>query len=217
MLREQWTDSTMTVQDAWDRDGTHTLKDGTGCAELLRQWLRHGGMQLRQGREGRAVHRVPSSGQPESRRAVSRREEARPWSYWYSDDKLEKKDGYRNGELDGHYALWFRDGQLNVEGRHSAGEKDSIWTWYTTSGKKDQEGPFKAGLREGVWKYWYPNGQLSSTGAFAADKEKASGSTSTKAVSSGKRAPTPRGEARSVDHVVRERTEVAGRAVRERP
>jgi len=178
MLVEQWKDSAMTVSDAWDHEGKHILKQGTGRMEtyyasgsLLEECDYTNGVK-----DGPCTEFYPA-GNPKARGAYRAGRKQGPWEYWYSDNKLEKKDGFANGKLDGRYELWFRNGQMNMQGWHKAGEKDSVWTWYTTLGKKDQEGPFKAGLRQGVWRYWYPitdpkkAPQLSATGAFAADKE----------------------------------------------
>jgi antitoxin component YwqK of YwqJK toxin-antitoxin module len=101
------------------------LVEGNG---IMRSYFASGSRSWRSAPYTNGLKDGPSTefhpaGNPKAKGAYRARQKHGPWSYWYSNNKLEKKDAFVNGKLDGHYELWFRSGQINVEGWHKAGLK----------------------------------------------------------------------------------------------
>lgn len=82
---------------------------------------------------------------------------------YYPDGKINRKQNYKNGILDGEYDFYYRNAQISLQRNYKNGLEDGYDIGYCENGKKSYESKFKNGFIEGISRAWDCNtGKLKS-------------------------------------------------------
>jgi antitoxin component YwqK of YwqJK toxin-antitoxin module len=213
MLTEVCDKGTCLAMDAWDPDGSQTLKQGDGS---ICNWYPSGDTasvsQYRLGVLSGEQREYWPAGNLKAKGSWIGGMKDGSWEYRGSDNAPEHTETWNKGKLDGPYTAWHTNGPLNVTGHYRQGQKDSTWTWYTSTGDKDMLGNFTEDQQDGLWKYWYPRRSTQFHRALCQGQAgRRMGALLRRGPAMEKGELQGRAEGRDLDHPVRKRAEAAGR------
>ncbi len=82
---------------------------------------------------------------------------------WSVGNRFEKKNSYKNDQLDGEQIVCYDNGQNQELSYYKNGQRDGVTTWYNREGKKSMSISYKKGLFEGVQETYYPTGGVKTS------------------------------------------------------